>query len=140
MTSYDHSNIFAKIIRGEIPAVKLYEDDETLAIMDIMPESKGHCLVIPKAPSRTLLAASDEALAAAMRVVRKLANAAKTAFSADGIRVIQFNEAPAGQTVFHLHIHIIPIYEGVALKKHAIGEIDQETIKAHAEAIRAALD
>ena len=75
-----------------------------------------------------------------MRVVRKLANAAKTAFSADGIRVIQFNEAPAGQTVFHLHIHIIPIYEGIALKKHAMGEIDQETIKAHAEAIRAALD
>ncbi|MCK5933224.1 MAG: HIT domain-containing protein [Fulvimarina manganoxydans] len=140
MTTYDDSNIFAKIIRGDIPAIKLYEDENTLAIMDIMPESKGHCLVIPKAPSRNLLDASDLALAAAMPVVRKLANAAKTAFAADGVRVIQYNEAPAGQTVFHLHIHIIPIYEGVALKKHAMGEIDQETIKADAQAIRAALD
>ncbi|SMC36691.1 histidine triad (HIT) family protein [Fulvimarina manganoxydans] len=140
MTTYDDSNIFAKIIRGDIPAIKLYEDENTLAIMDIMPESKGHCLVIPKAPSRNLLDASDQALAAAMPVVRKLANAAKTAFAADGVRVIQYNEAPAGQTVFHLHIHIIPIYEGVALKKHAMGEVDQETIKADAEAIRAALD
>ncbi|MDY8109720.1 HIT domain-containing protein [Fulvimarina sp. 2208YS6-2-32] len=139
MTAYDDSNIFAKMIRGEIPAIKVHEDADTMVIMDIMPETKGHCLIIPKAPSRNLLDASDEALAKTIPVVAKIARAARKAFDADGIQIIQFNEEAAGQTVFHLHFHVIPSYEGVARKKHAMGEVDQDTLKAHAEAIRSAL-
>ena len=139
MTAYDDSNIFAKMIRGEIPAIKVHEDDDTMVIMDIMPETKGHCLIIPKAPSRNMLDASDDALAKTIPVVAKIARAAKKAFDADGIQLVQFNEETAGQTVFHLHFHVIPVYKGVARKKHAAGEVDQETLKAHGEAIRAAL-
>ncbi|MER0238207.1 HIT family protein [Fulvimarina sp. MAC8] len=140
MTAYDDSNIFAKMIRGEIPAIKVHEDGETMVIMDIMPESKGHCLIIPKAPSRNILDASDDALAKTIPVVAKIARAAKQAFSADGVQIIQFNEEAAGQTVFHLHFHVIPVYNGVERKKHAAGEVDQETLKAHGEAIKAALE
>lgn len=137
--AYDDDNVFSKILKGEIPSEKLYEDDGALAIMDVLPQSKGHCLVIPKAPSRNILDASDETLQAVIPLVARLARAAKAAFAADGVRVTQFNEEPAGQTVFHLHFHVIPIYEGVALKRHAFGDVPMETIKKHAEAIRAAL-
>ncbi|MBP0615437.1 HIT family protein [Jiella mangrovi] len=138
-TAYEDDNVFAKIIKGEIPSEKLFEDDVAIAIMDVMPQSKGHCLVIPKAPSRNILDVSDATLQAVMPLVARLARAAKAAFAADGVRVAQFNEEPAGQTVFHLHFHVIPIFEGVELKRHAFGDVPMETIKAHAEAIRAEL-
>ncbi|MDO8312656.1 MAG: HIT family protein [Sideroxyarcus sp.] len=106
--SYDPSNIFGKILRSEIPAHKVYEDDSALVMMDIFPQSRGHTLVVPKAPSRNLLDADPAALAAVMPLVQKVANAVKRATNADGIRLAQFNEAPAGQTVFHCHIHLFP--------------------------------
>ena len=136
---YEDDNLFAKIFKGEIPSEKVFENEAAIAIMDVMPQSKGHFLVIPKAPSRNLLDASDATLQAVMPLVAKLARAAKAAFSADGVRIAQFNEETAGQTVFHLHFHVIPMYEGVELKRHAFGDVPRETIKAHAEVIRAEL-
>ena len=138
-TPYEHDNIFAKILRGEIPSVKLYEDEDTLAFMDVMPQAPGHLLVIPKTGSRNLLDADPSVLAKVIPVVQKLANAAKDAFDADGVYVAQFNEPAAGQTVFHLHFHVIPRHEGVPLKPHAGGMADVEMLKAHAEKIKAAL-
>ncbi len=104
---YDDQNIFAKILRGEIPSIKVFEDDETLCFMDIMPRTEGHCLVIPKTPCRNILDATPQQLAACMATVNKVANAAKTAFDADGISLFQFSEAAGGQEVFHLHIHLL---------------------------------
>lgn len=136
--SYDDQNIFAKILRGEIPNVTVYEDAETLCFMDIMPRADGHCLVIPKTPCRNMLDASAEQLAACMKTVNKVANAAMTAFNADGITLQQFNEAAGGQEVFHLHFHILPRHEGVATRPPGkMGDLD--AIKSHAEAIKAAL-
>lgn len=137
--SYDPSNIFGKILRGEIPAHKVYEDDAALVMMDLFPQSRGHCLVIPKAPSRNLLDADPAALSQVIPLVQKIANAAKRATGADGIRLAQFNEAPAGQTVFHLHFHIIPVYEGVALGAHGGGKADDAELAALAKDIAAAL-
>ena len=138
MAEYDPENIFAKILRGEIPCVKVHEDDETLCFMDIFPRSEGHCLVIPKTPCRNLLDATPEQLAACMKTVNKVANAAKSAFNADGITLLQFSEAAGGQEVFHLHFHIHPRHEGVPLR--APGQQgDMAAIQANAEAIRAAL-
>jgi len=137
--SYDPSNIFGKILRGEIPAHKVYEDDIALVMMDIFPQSRGHALVIPKAASRNLLDADPAALSAVIPVVQKLANAVKKATGADGIRIAQFNEAPAGQTVFHLHFHIIPVYEGIALGAHGGGKADDTELAALAKDIAAAL-
>ena len=137
--SYDPSNIFGKILRGEIPAHKVYEDDLALVMMDIFPQSRGHTLVVPKAPSRNLLDADPAALAAVMPLVQKVANAVKRATGADGIRLAQFNEAQAGQTVFHLHFHIIPVYEGVSLAAHAGGKADDGELAALAKAIAVAL-
>lgn len=137
--AYDDENIFAKILRGEIPAVKLHEDDDTLAFMDVMPQAPGHVLVIPKSPSRNLLDANPAALAKTIPVVQKMARAVKSAFDADGVFVAQFNEAAAGQSVFHLHFHVIPRHEGTVLKPHSGGMEDMEVLKANAEKIRAAL-
>jgi histidine triad (HIT) family protein len=137
--SYDPQNIFGKILRGEIPSQKVFENDAAVAIMDVMPQSKGHVLVIPKAPSRNLLDADDAVLSALMPVVARLARAVKQAFAADGVVVTQFNEAPAGQTVFHLHIHVIPRYAGVALVPHSGGMADPAMLADQAEKIRAAL-
>jgi histidine triad (HIT) family protein len=137
--SYDSSNIFGKILRGEIPAHKVYEDDTALVMMDIFPQSRGHTLVIPKAPSRNLLDADPAALAAVMPVVQKVAKAVKQATGADGVRVAQFNEAAAGQTVFHLHFHVIPAYDGVPLGAHGSGKADDAEVAALAKAIAAAL-
>lgn len=138
MTAYDSDNIFAKILRGEIPSTRVYEDDDTLAFMDIMPRADGHLLVIPKTPCRNVLDASPEQLAAVMVTVQKLARAAKTAFDADGITIQQFNEAAGGQEVFHLHFHILPRREGVTLR--APGNMgDFDLIAEHAEKIRNAL-
>ena len=138
MTAYDDQNIFAKILRGETPNVTVYEDDDTLCFMDIMPRTDGHCLVIPKTPCRNVLDASDYQLAAVMRTVKKVANAAKAGFAADGITLQQFNETAGGQEVFHLHFHIHPRHAGVAMRPP--GQMgDMDAIQAHAETIRAAL-
>ncbi|MEX0327216.1 MAG: HIT family protein [Ruegeria sp.] len=139
MTAYDPENIFAKILRGEIPATRVYEDDETLAFMDIMPRTDGHLLVIPKAPCRNVLDATPEQLASVIATVQKLARAAKTAFDAGGVTIQQFNEAAGGQEVFHLHFHVLPRQDGVSMRPPGqMGDFDE--IAAHAEKIRAALD
>ena len=137
--AYEEDNIFAKILRGEIPAVTLYEDDDTLAFMDVMPQAPGHLLVIPKSPSRNLLDADPDTLAKTIPVVQKLAKAAKTAFDADGVFIAQFNEPAAGQTVFHLHFHVIPRHDGQDLRPHTGGMEDVKVLQANAEKIRAAL-
>ncbi len=137
--TYDTNNIFAKILRGEIPSVKVYEDDDTLAFMDVMPQAPGHLLVVPKAGSRNLLDADPAVLAKTIAVVQKLAVAAKEAFDADGVYIAQFNEAAAGQTVFHLHFHIVPRKDGEPLKPHSGAMADTDLLKSHAEKIKAAL-
>jgi histidine triad (HIT) family protein len=139
MTSYDPTNIFAKILRGEMPSHKIYEDADTFAFMDIMPRGDGHSLVIPKKPARNILDVDAESLAAVMRTVQKVANASMAAFGADGVTVQQFNEPSGGQVVFHLHFHVIPRFEGVALKPHSGAMEDQAKLAASAEKLRAAL-
>jgi histidine triad (HIT) family protein len=141
MTSpaYDDTNIFARILRGEIPSTRVYEDDAVVAFMDVMPQAAGHTLVVPKAASRNLLDADPATFAKLMPVVQKVANAVKAAFAADGVTIMQFNEPAAGQTVFHLHFHVIPRHEGVSLKPHS-GQMEKpEILTAHAEKIRKAL-
>lgn len=136
---YDDTNVFAKILRGELPSHKVYEDDTAIAFMDLMPQGAGHTLVVPKAPSRNLLDADPAVFGPLMAVVQKIARASKQAFAADGVTVIQFNEPAAGQTVFHLHVHVLPRFEGVALKPHT-GQMEKpEVLAEHAEKIRAAL-
>lgn len=137
--SYDPNNIFAKILRGEIPSVKVFEDDVCLAIMDAFPQVLGHALVIPKPPSRNVLDMKPEDLAALMPRVQKIAIAAKAAFKADGVLIQQFNEAASGQTVFHTHFHILPRIEGENLGKHGGGMASAEVLKEHAAKIIAAL-
>ena len=137
--SYDDSNIFAKILRGEIPSHRVYEDADVVAFMDVMPQANGHTLVVPKAPSRNILDADPAVLSKAIGVVQKVAVATKKAFAADGVTVMQFNEAPAGQSVFHLHFHVIPRIDGQPLKPHTGGMEDPEILAANAEKIRAAL-
>ena len=139
MAPYDPTNVFAKILRGELPCQKLYEDADTFAFMDIMPRGDGHCLVIPKTPSRNILDVEPESLTAVMRTTQKLARAVVKAFDADGVTIQQFNEPAGGQVVFHLHVHIIPRFEGVALKPHT-GQMEKpEVLAAGAEKIRKAL-
>jgi histidine triad (HIT) family protein len=139
MTAYDPENVFAKILRGDLPSQTVYEDDATIAIMDIMPRADGHVLVIPKTPCRNLLDAPPDVLADVALVTQKLARAVKAAFSADGVTVQQFNESAGGQVVFHLHVHVIPRFEGIALKPHT-GQMEKpEVLAANADRIRAAL-
>ena len=132
-------NIFAKILRGEIPSHKVYEDEDTLAFMDVMPQVDGHVLVIPKAPSRGLLDADPTVLARTMAVVQKAAAAASKAFAADGFQIRQYNEPAGGQTVFHLHFHILPMREGQGLRPHSGKMADHAVLARHAEMIRQAL-
>ncbi|AJY46669.1 HIT family protein [Martelella endophytica] len=139
MADYDDSNIFAKILRGEIPSIRLYEDDDAIAVMDVMPQAPGHVLVIPRAPSRNLLDADPAVLSKALPIVQKMARAVKAAFDADGVYIAQFNEPAAGQTVFHLHFHVVPRHEGVELKRHSGQMEDMDVLKANAEKILAAL-
>jgi histidine triad (HIT) family protein len=134
--AYDENNVFAKVLRGEIPCHKIYEDGETLALLDIMPRTEGHALVITKEKARDLFDVSPKALAKLMAVVQKLAPQIKDAMGADGVLIQQFNGAAAGQTVFHLHMHIIPRKEGEALKPHAGKMEDQAKLAATAEKIR----
>ncbi len=137
--AYDTNNVFAKILRGEIPAHKVLEDDDVVVFMDVMPQAPGHVLVVPKAASRNLLDAGDAALAKLLPVAAKVARAVKTAFAADGVSVFQYNEAAGGQSVFHLHIHVVPRHEGVPLKPHTGGMEDGAVLAANAAKIRAAL-
>jgi histidine triad (HIT) family protein len=139
MASYDQNNVFAKILRGELPSQRVYEDAHTLALMDVMPRADGHVLVIPKNPARNILDVSEEDLARTMATVRKLARAAKEGMKADGITIQQFNESAGGQVVFHLHFHILPRWEGVSLRPHTGAMAPKEDLQRHAEAIRAAL-
>jgi histidine triad (HIT) family protein len=134
--TYDDTNILARILRNELPSAKLFESEEAIAIMDVMPQTKGHCLVIPKAPSRNLLDASDETLSRVMPQIARLARAVKAAFSADGVVIAQFNEAPAGQTIFHLHFHVIPRYEGEEPATHARDMADPAILAEQAALIR----
>lgn len=136
--TYDDQNIFAKILRGEIPAITVYEDEQVLAFMDIMPQAEGHTLVIPKSPAVTLLDLAPEAAAYTIQIVQKVAQAIEKALGVDGIMLMQLSGAAAGQTVPHVHFHLIPssVHE---LGKHAAQMGDQEKIKAIAEKIKAAL-
>lgn len=136
--TYDDQNIFARILRGELPAIKVYEDDQVLAFMDIMPQAEGHTLVIPKSPAVTLLDLAPEAAAYTIQIVQKIAKAIEQALDVDGIVLMQLSGAAAGQTVPHVHFHLIPssVHE---LGKHAVQMGDQEKIKALAEKIKAAL-
>lgn len=137
--AYDQNNIFAKILRGEVPSVPVYEDDKTLAFMDVMPQVEGHTLVIPKAPAENLFDLPTEDLTALAASTQKVARAVKAAFEAPGIMIMQLNGPAAGQTVFHIHNHILPREDGIDLRLHAREMADTEILKAHAEKIRAAL-
>ena len=139
MPSYDQNNIFAKILRGELPSYKVYEDDKALAFLDIMPRSPGHTLVLPKAPARNILDIGAEDLAHVFTVAQKVAKAAMTVFSADGITIQQFNEGAGGQVVFHLHVHIIPRKTGVAMKPPASEKEKPEILAEHAKKLAAAI-
>ncbi len=138
--SYNPKNIFAKILRGEIPAHKVYEDEHTLAFMDVMPQSDGHTLVIPKVFAETVFDLSPDALKNLIGVTQHIATAAKTAFAADGVTLMQFNGAAAGQTVPHVHFHIIPRYTGKSLQAHGRSMADNALLAQHAEQLRAALN
>ena len=138
--TYDDDNIFAKILAGEAPCVKVFEDEHVFAFMDLFPQSEGHCLVVPKEKARNLLELSDTAAREAMSRVKILAQAVEEALSPDGVTIVQFNGAPAGQTVFHIHIHVIPNWEGQDIRGHAGSEkADPEALEALAGKIRAAL-
>jgi histidine triad (HIT) family protein len=137
--AYDSTNIFARILRGELPKVALYEDDLTLAFLDIMPSVTGHTLVIPKEPAETIFDLSPEGAAAVMRTTQKLARAVKTALAVEGVMLVQLNGTAAGQSVPHLHFHILPREHGLDLKFHGRTMVDPKTLEPIAERIRAAL-
>ena len=137
--TYDDSNVFARILRRELPCQKVYETNGVLAFMDIMPRGDGHVLVIPKARARNILDVKPEDLAELMKAVQVVARAAKEAFSADGLTIQQFNESAGGQVVFHLHVHVIPRFDGVPMRPHT-GEMEKpEVLAANAGKIRAVL-
>jgi histidine triad (HIT) family protein len=136
--TYDAGNIFAKILRGEMPAVRVYEDEHVLAFMDVFPQAKGHTLVIPKhSTARNFLEEAPEVVGPLMLGVQRVAKAVRAALNPDGLVITQFNGAPAGQTVYHLHFHIIPRWEGVPLGRHAEGMADMQELKGLAEQISA---
>jgi histidine triad (HIT) family protein len=137
--AYDSNNIFAKILRGDIPSHRVYEDEHTVAFMDVMPQGTGHTLVLSKAPSRNLLDADPATLGRLMQTVQKIARAVKVAFAADGVMIVQYNEAASGQTIYHLHVHVIPRFAGVPLKPHSDQMEDQQVLATNAEKVRRAL-
>ena len=139
MPSYDPNNIFAKILRGELPCHKVYEDDKALAFLDIMPRAPGHTLVLPKAPARNLLDVDPADLAHVMQVAQKIARAGMKAFGADGVTVQQFNESAGGQVVFHLHVHVIPRRDGEPMKPPAIIKEEAAVLSNQALKLAAAL-
>lgn len=140
MPAYEPSNVIAKILRGEIPSIKVYEDSDTLAIMDIMPQADGHVLVIPRTPSRNLLDADPATFKPLFETVQIIARAVQQAFGAGGVLVKQFNEEAAGQTIFHLHVHIVPCKAGEALRPHSGKMADMTLLAKHAEMIKQALN
>jgi len=138
--TYDDQNVFGKILRGELPCHKIFEDEHTLAFMDVMPRCDGHCLVIPKAPSRNLLDIAPDDLASLMTSVQAVMRAVKQAYGADGITLQQFSEAAGGQEVFHTHVHVLPRFNGVRLGLATSVMADNDELAAHAEKISAALE
>src|SRR5229473_7098552 len=138
MPGYDPNNIFAKILRGELPCHKVYEDDKTLAFLDIMPRAPGHVLVLPKAPARNILDVSPDDLAHVIKVAQKIAKVSVEVFGADGVTIQQFNESAGGQVVFHLHVHVIPRKSGVALKPPASEREKPEVLADHGKGLGAA--
>jgi histidine triad (HIT) family protein len=137
--AYDESNVFARILRGELPAYRVYETDRVLAFMDVMPRGEGHALVVPKAKARNILDVDPEELGDLMKAVQIVAKASKKAFDAGGVTIQQFNESAGGQVVFHLHVHVIPRFDGVPLKPHT-GQMEKpEMLAGHAEKLRAAI-
>ncbi|MGE0036891.1 MAG: HIT family protein [Xanthobacteraceae bacterium] len=142
MPAYDQNNIFAKILRGELPCHKVYEDDRTFAFLDIMPRAPGHTLVLPKAPARNVLDVAPDDIAAVIKTAQKIAKVSVQVFGADGVTIQQFNEAAGGQVVFHLHVHVIPRKDGIAMKPPATvkeaPEVLAEQAKKLADALRAA--
>ena len=139
MPTYDASNIFAKILRGELPCYKVYEDDKTLAFLDIMPRAPGHVLVLPKAPVRNILDIAPDDLAHVIKVAQKIAKVSVDVFGADGITIQQFNESAGGQVVFHLHVHVIPRKSGVAMKPPASEKAAPDVLADQAKQLVAAL-
>jgi len=140
MPAYEPDNLFAKIIRGDIPAYKIYEDEKVLAFLDIMPRAPGHTLVIPKKGARNMLDVSPDDLAHVIKIAQKVAQAGMTAFDADGITIQQFNEPAGGQVIFHLHVHVIPRKTGVAMKPPASEKEKPEVLEEHAKKLRTALE
>jgi len=139
MANYDPNNVFAKILRGELPCHKVYEDDRAFAFLDIMPRATGHTLVIPKAPARNILDIAPGDLAHVMAVAQKIAKVAMQAFGADGVTIQQFNEPAGGQVVFHLHVHVIPRRDGVQLKPPATFKEEPAVLADQALKLAAAL-
>jgi histidine triad (HIT) family protein len=139
MPAYDPNNIFAKVLRGEMPCYKVYEDDKAFAFLDIMPRAPGHTLVLPKAPARNVLDVAPDDLAHVVKVAQKIAKAAMQVFAADGITIQQFNEGAGGQVVFHLHVHVIPRKDGVALKPPATVKEAPEVLADQAKRLAVAL-
>lgn len=137
--AYDPNNIFARILRGEIPAYRVFEDERTLAFMDVMPQSDGHTLVLPKAPAENLFDLDPEMAAAVIRNAQRIAIAVKRAFKPDGITLMQFNGPVAGQTVFHFHLHIVPCYADRPLRTHGRKMAEPALLEAHAQRIRSLL-
>ena len=139
MASYDPNNVFAKILRGEVPSYKVYEDDRAFAFLDIMPRTPGHALVIPKAPARNILDIAPDDLAHVIKVAQKVARAGMKAFAADGVTMQQFSEPAGGQVVFHLHVHVMPRKDGVALKPPASFKEDPAVLAEHARRLATAI-
>jgi histidine triad (HIT) family protein len=139
MPAYDQTNIFAKILRGEIPCHKVYEDEKSLAFLDIMPRAPGHVLVIPKAPARNILDIAPDDLAHVMKIAQRIAKVSVDVFGADGVTLQQFSESAGGQVVFHLHVHVIPRKEGIALKPPASVKEAPDVLKEQAAKLSAAL-
>ncbi len=138
--AYDSNNVFARILRGEIPAHKVYEDEHTFAFMDVMPQSDGHTLVIPKVAAENLFDLPPEALAATILTTQRVARAVKKAFNPPGVMLVQLNGAASGQSVFHIHFHIVPRYEGFDLRFHARDMADPKVLADHAARVRAAFE
>jgi histidine triad (HIT) family protein len=139
MASYDPNNVFAKILRGELPCYKVYEDDKALAFLDIMPRAPGHTLVLPKAPARNILDVAPDDFAHVMKVAQKIAAVSVGIFGADGVTLQQFSESAGGQVVFHLHVHVIPRKEGIAMKPPATVKEAPDVLQQQAAKLAAAL-
>ena len=136
---YDKNNVFAKILLGEMPAHKVYEDDKTLAFMDIMPVAKGHTLVIPKTKASNIFEMDEDYLAAVSKTTKKIAKAIKQSLSPSGVIITQLNGSTAGQTVFHYHMHVIPVYDKAPFQPHPSSVEESKTLSLVAKTIKEGL-